>query len=54
MALEDWEKEPPDKVPAIIQRCPKCKNLSLEYNPETGLLKCTKCGFEEHLPQIKD
>lgn len=41
------------KLPAIIKRCPKCHNLTLEYDPKTGRIYCTKCGFEEHIPLIK-
>lgn len=42
-----------EKIPAIIKRCPKCQSLSLEYDPKTGRIYCTKCDFEEHIPLIK-
>ncbi len=42
-----------EKVPALIQRCPKCNNLSLEFDIKTGKIKCTKCGFEETIPVYK-
>ena len=42
-----------EKIPALIKRCPKCNNLSLEYDPKTGRIYCTKCGFEEHIPVMK-
>jgi len=42
-----------EKIPAIVKRCPKCHKLTLEFNPETGKIYCTSCGFEEFIPQIK-
>ena len=42
-----------EKIPAIIRRCPKCHNLSLEYDIEKGRIFCTRCGFEEHIPKVK-
>ena len=42
-----------EKIPAVIRRCPKCNNLSLEYDIEKGRIKCSRCGFEENIPQIK-
>ena len=58
---EAWRKEieeklkdvEPEKIPAIIRRCPQCKNLSLEFDPNTGIIKCTKCGFEQKLKVMK-
>ena len=58
---EEWRKEieekikdvEPEKIPAIIKRCPKCHNLSLEFDPNTGIIKCTKCGFEQKLKVMK-
>lgn|GEM_PF-3170984 len=41
-----------EQIPQIIKRCPKCQNLSLTYDPETGKIRCSKCGFEESLPKI--
>ncbi len=42
-----------EHVPALIKRCPKCGNLSLEFDPKTGRIYCTKCGFEECIPIYK-
>ena len=59
---EDWKKEvegklekgfDKEKIPAVIKRCPKCFNLSLEFDVKTGRIYCTKCGFEEHMQMIK-
>ena len=41
-----------EPIPQIIKRCPKCNNLSLTYDPESGKIKWSKCGFEEALPKI--
>ena len=30
---------------SVIKRCPKCYNLSLEFDSENNRLICTKCGF---------
>ena len=55
--LERWksyiegEKFDVEKIPAVLKRCPKCYSLSLEYDPKTGRLYCTKCGFEVYLPK---
>ena len=43
-----------EKIPAMIKRCPKCFSLSLEFDIKTGRIYCTKCGFEEHIPIIKE
>ena len=59
---EDWKKEvneklgkafDKEKIPAVIKRCLKCLNLSLEFDPRTGRVHCTKCGFEEHIKTVK-
>lgn len=42
-----------EKIPAIVKRCPKCKKLTLEFDPETGKIHCTSCGFEEHIKMVK-
>lgn len=42
-----------EKIPAIMKRCPKCNNLTLEYDPKTGRIHCTSCGFEEFIPMTK-
>ncbi len=43
-----------EKIPAVIKRCPKCFNLSLEFDVKKGRIYCTKCGFEEHIPMTKE
>jgi len=48
--LKTSEKE---KIPAVVKRCPKCFSLTLEYDPETGRIYCTKCGFEEYITKMK-
>ena len=47
------EEELKEKIPAVIKRCPKCHNLSLEYDVKTGRIFCTRCGFEAFIPQMK-
>ncbi len=54
---EDIEKKIKDvdieQIPALIKRCPKCNNLSLDFDVKTGKIKCSECGFEEHIPIFK-
>ena len=38
-----------EKIPTVLKRCPKCKNLTLEFDSDKGRLYCTRCGFEEHV-----
>ena len=38
-----------EKIPTVLKRCPKCQMLSLEFDPTTARIFCTRCGFEEHL-----
>lgn len=47
------EEEIKEKIPAIIKRCPKCYKLTLQYDPETGRIYCTSCGFEVFISRIK-
>ncbi|HLF54121.1 MAG TPA: hypothetical protein VI612_00180 [Candidatus Nanoarchaeia archaeon] len=35
--------------PGVTQRCPKCKKLSLAFDPATNRIVCSACGFEERL-----
>ncbi len=35
-----------------LKRCPQCNSLDLRYNQRIGRLYCTKCGFEENIPQM--
>jgi hypothetical protein len=55
--FEDWKKEMEDKMKRFIekeeldkpiqkQRCPKCMKIEVEFNPDTGCLKCKSCDFE--------
>ncbi len=39
--------------PSMMKRCPKCGELGLKINMETGKIHCEKCGFEENLPVLK-
>lgn len=40
--------------PAIaIKRCPQCHELSLEFDLRQGRIYCTRCGFEEHIQQMR-
>ena len=62
MIYEEWKKDIEDKIKkgfdkekiaTAVQRCPKCHNLSLEFDADAGRIHCTKCGFEEILPRLK-
>jgi len=54
----EWKKETAKKLtnvvifkknmPTVMKRCPKCQNLTLEFDPKTCRLYCNQCGFEEH------
>ncbi len=46
------DRERIEKIPAIIKRCPKCSHLTLEYDPKTGRIRCSNCGFEEYIPMM--
>lgn len=37
-----------EKLPTVMKRCPKCHNLTLEFEPKTCRLHCIQCGFEEY------
>jgi hypothetical protein len=58
-SIKEWKKlldskfRKGEEIPAVIKRCPKCNNLSLTYDPATGKIYCTKCGFEENLPMME-
>ena len=41
------------KVHSLLKRCPQCKCLSLEFDVKIGVIKCTKCGFEQRLKMMK-
>ena len=46
---EDWNKQI-EKF-KIVQRCPKCGKLSLKF--AEGKIKCSDCGFEQNVGEIK-
>ena len=60
---KEWESEIKGKLKqgeeerikpaAVTKRCPQCHTLSLEFDPKTGRIYCTKCGFEEYIPMFK-
>ena len=37
----------------VRQRCPKCYKLTLTYDPETGKIFCTNCGFTQETKRVK-
>jgi len=41
------------KIPQVVKRCPKCGNLSLQFDMKSGRIFCIRCGFEEHVKQVK-
>ncbi|MEK6959906.1 MAG: hypothetical protein AABX47_01925 [Nanoarchaeota archaeon] len=55
---EEWKKDITKKLTNVVifkknlttvmKRCPKCLDLTLEFDPKTSRLHCTQCGFEEH------
>ncbi len=32
-----------------VKRCPKCGNLSLEFDKESMSIRCQSCGFKQYL-----
>ena len=40
------------KPSVAIRRCPKCNELSLEFDVNAGKLHCTKCGFEQYFQKM--
>lgn len=42
-----------EKIPQLVRRCPKCRSLALEFDTSSGRIYCTRCGFEEHIKQVK-
>ena len=45
---EDWKKQL-EKF-KIVQRCPKCGKLALNYIE--GKIKCSNCGFEQNIKNL--
>jgi hypothetical protein len=35
----------PEKLPTVIKRCPKCKRVTLQFDPTLNRLFCTHCDF---------
>jgi len=31
------------------QRCPKCKKLTLTFDPENNRITCSSCGYEARM-----
>jgi ribosomal protein S27AE len=54
-SIKQWKRlldnkfEKGEDIPKIIKRCPQCNNLSLTYDPKTGKISCSKCGYEQDL-----
>tara|TARA_Y100000031_G_scaffold156895_1_gene214001 strand:- start:1999 stop:2154 length:156 start_codon:yes stop_codon:yes gene_type:complete len=46
---ENWKKQL-EKF-KVVQRCPKCGELSLKL--VEGKIKCSGCGFEQNMKNIK-
>jgi ribosomal protein S27AE len=38
-----------EKIVSTLKRCPKCHELSLEYDIKNNSIKCSKCGFTQDL-----
>ncbi|HLC84764.1 MAG TPA: hypothetical protein VJH22_03150 [Candidatus Nanoarchaeia archaeon] len=56
--FDDWreniEKILHDKSKRLSgesKRCPKCNELSLEFDVKAGRIFCTKCGYQDYLFQ---
>lgn len=54
--VDGWREEiseklraKPEDIPSVIKRCPKCKKLTLAYDPEKHKVICGSCGFEQSL-----
>lgn len=45
--IVDRKIESGEEAPQILKRCPKCQQLSLTYDSESGKMKCSKCGYEK-------
>ena len=35
----------------VVQKCPRCNNLSLKY--VEGKIKCSDCSFEQNIGEVK-
>ena len=46
---EDWKKQF-DKF-KVVQKCPICGQLTLKF--VDGKIKCSNCGFEQNVGEIK-
>ena len=52
--MVDFEKEvmkrlqegiKPEDLPGVVKRCPKCKKVTLQFDPALNRLYCTHCDF---------
>jgi len=50
--LKKGELKPEIEIPTLVQRCPKCHNLTLKFDTETNKIKCTKCGFTYNIKEV--
>jgi len=47
--LFDLPNLKPTKVNA---KCPKCLSFSLEFDPDTGKVHCSSCGYEDYIAKV--
>jgi len=33
-----------------VRKCPKCGQMTLQFDLKTGRMHCTNCGFEQKMP----
>ena len=59
MLKDEHEKELREKIdilkdrPSIVERCPRCKELSFVFDSEQRKLVCKKCGFSLEIPTME-
>ena len=49
LEMEDESEDPDDdKIDEfnIVQKCPRCNQLSLSYSKEGKIVRCSNCGYE--------
>ena len=46
---EDWKRQI-EKF-KVVQKCPKCNEITLKFIE--GKIKCSNCGFEQNVGEIK-
>lgn len=42
-----------ENIPVMIKRCPRCNNMTLEYDDKTKKLICRSCGFEVYINTLR-